>query len=287
MVKAVREAKMHTSWINVNTRYEAAVSDFVHALLGKLEGNLFLDDFIAGQRLIAWLGMLYSLSQTVIKLTSPGVPDIFQGNELWDFSLVDPDNRRPVDFCRRSLLLDELSALADQPSGARTAAVRTCLNRLDDGRAKLLVIHAALQLRRAHPDLFQRGDYVPLSADAPHDQRIVAFARRFEDRGVIVVAPRLLAGLLESPGVLPLGALTWGETCIALPWLSPQATLQDLLTGGSVSLESDERGARLALKQTLRDFPVGLIAFETTPAQGGAGQPAIGLSGPASQRLPT
>jgi (1->4)-alpha-D-glucan 1-alpha-D-glucosylmutase len=227
--------------------------------------------------------MLYSLSQTVIKLTSPGVPDIFQGNELWDFSLVDPDNRRPVDFRRRCSLLDELSALSDQPSDVRVAAVRTYLERLDDGRAKLMVIHAALQLRRAHPDLFQRGDYVPLWADAPHDQRIVAFARRFEGGGVIAVAPRLLAGLLETPGMLPLGAPTWGEAGLALPWLSPQATLQDLLTGRSVSLESDDYSARLALKETLRDFPVGLISFETRSPQ----REAIGFSGSASGRTLT
>jgi (1->4)-alpha-D-glucan 1-alpha-D-glucosylmutase len=266
MVKAVREAKVRSSWINVNARYEAAVSDFVGALLGKLEGNLFLDDFAAAQRLIAWLGMLYSLSQTLIKVTSPGAGHL-QGNELWDFSLVDPDNRRPVDFGRRWALLDEIAALAEQPSLARAAAVRSMLDRLDDGRAKLLVIHAALRSRRAHGEVFQKGAYVPLSADAPHDQRIIAFARRFEKHGVIVVAPRLLARLVEQPGMLPLGAPTWGETRLALPWLAPEARLEDLLTGRSLSIEKDERGAVLALAEVLRDFPVGLLFF-TTPADG-------------------
>ena len=268
MIKAVREAKVHSSWINVNTAYEAAVNAFVHALLGKVEGNLFLGDFVAGQRLIAWLGMLNSLSQTVIKLTSPGVPDTFQGTELWDLSLVDPDNRRPVDFHRRSQLLDGLRALASRPSDARVAAVHAMLDRLDDGRAKLLVIHAGLQLRRAHPDLFQRGDYVPLWADGPHQERIIAFARRFENGGIIVVAPRLLAGALKTPGMLPLGASTWGGAGIELPWLSPDATIRDVVTGRSLCLEGEEQGARLALSEALRDFPVALIHFEmaTTPS---------------------
>jgi (1->4)-alpha-D-glucan 1-alpha-D-glucosylmutase len=269
MVKAVREAKVHSSWINVNTRYEAAVSGFVHGLLGKLEGNLFLDDFVAGQRLIAWLAMLDGLSQTVLKLASPGVPDTFQGTELWDFSLVDPDNRRPVDFHRRGRLLDELCILASQPSDSRVARVRAMLDRLEDGRAKLLVIHTALQLRRALPDLFQRGEYVPVWVDAPHDQRIIAFARRFESGGVIVVAPRLLAAALKEPGTLPLGAPTWSDAGLALPWLSRNATLRDMFTGRPLSLEVGEHGARLALSEALRDFPVALVHFELAAAQAG------------------
>src|SRR5262249_19856621 len=112
MLKAVREAKVHSSWINVNAEYENGVTAFVQALLGKRDANLFPDDLIAAQRPIAWLAMLYGLSQTAIKLISPGVPDTFQGNELWDLSLVDPDNRRPVDFDRRQRLLDEIHALA-------------------------------------------------------------------------------------------------------------------------------------------------------------------------------
>src|SRR5262249_19151561 len=150
-------AKVYSSWINVNTHYEAAVSEFVLALLGKVEGNLFLNDFIASHGIIAWLGMLYGLSQTLIKLTSPGEPDTFQGTELWDFSLVDPDNRRPVDFERRARSLGELDALAHRSPASRAAMVRAMLEGMDDGRAKLFVIHSALQLRRTHTDLFQKG----------------------------------------------------------------------------------------------------------------------------------
>jgi len=265
MIKAIREAKVHSSWVNVNAAYEAGVRDFVHALLPRPEGNLFLDDFLTSQPLIAWLGMLYGLSQTVIKLASPGVPDTFQGNELWQLSLVDPDNRRPVDFGRRREWLDEICALARRPPAVRVAAARAMLDRLDDGRCKLLVTHAALQLRRAHPELFQRGDYVALSADAPHDQRIIAFARRFENMGVIVIAPRLLAAMVRAPGVVPLGASTWGKTGLALPWLSPQARLECALTGRPVVLEDNGRGPWLSLAETLSTFPVGLMCFDARP----------------------
>src|SRR5262249_7794280 len=155
---------------------------------------------------------------------SPGVPDTFQGTELWDFSLVDPDNRRPVDYERRTRLLGELCAISKQPAHSRAAAVRSMLDTLPDGRAKLLVIHTALALRRADPDLFQRGGYVPLWADSPHEQSMIAFARRFETRGLIVVAPRLLAGMVTTPGALPLGATTWRESSLALPWLTAKTT---------------------------------------------------------------
>ena len=263
MVKAVREAKVYSSWINVNTHYEAAVTEFVHALLGKVEGNLFLNDFIASHRIIAWLGMLYGLSQTLIKLTSPGVPDTFQGTELWDFSLVDPDNRRPVDFDRRTRSLGELGALAHQSPPSRAATVRAMLDSIEDGRAKLFVVHSALQLRRTHADLFQKGDYTPLSAETPHDQRIIAFARRFENKGVIVIAPRLLADIVKVPGLLPLGAQSWGDARLALPWLSADAILVDVFGDRVLTPQRDERGAHLALSEILRDFPVGLIYFET------------------------
>jgi len=266
MTKAVREAKVYSSWINVNTHYEAAVSEFVHALLGKMEGNLFLNDFVTSHRIIAWLGMLYGLSQTLIKLTSPGVPDTFQGTELWDFSLVDPDNRRPVDFDRRIRSLDELGTLANQSSTSRAATVRAMLDSMGDGRAKLFVIHQALQLRRTHPDLFQKGDYAPLWAEAPHDQRIIAFSRRFENKGVIVVVPRLLASIIKAPGLLPLGKQIWDDARLALPWLPPDTTLIDVFGDRLLTAQRDERGAHLALSEILRDFPVGLIYFETVPS---------------------
>jgi len=140
------------------------------------------------------------------------------------------------------------------------------LDSMDDGCVKLFVIHSALQLRRSHPDLFQKGDYTPLWAEAPHDQRIIAFARRFENKGVIVVAPRLLAAILKAPGLLPLGAQNWGDARLALPWLPPDTTLVDVFGDRLLNVQRDERGAHLALGEILRDFPVGLIYFETVPS---------------------
>ena len=129
MIKAVREAKVHSSWINVNEPYEHAVRGFVHALLGRLQSNLFLDDFLGLQRLVAWLGIFNSLSQTLIRLASPGVPDIFQGTELWDYSLVDPDNRRPVDWTRRRAPPRAGQAAAGAAArAARAAAAAPCCN---------------------------------------------------------------------------------------------------------------------------------------------------------------
>jgi (1->4)-alpha-D-glucan 1-alpha-D-glucosylmutase len=151
MTKAVREAKVESSWINVNGAYEAALSGFIDALLAKMDGNLFLQDFLPFQRRVAWLGMLNSLSQTLIKLTSPGVPDIYQGNELWDFSLVDPDNRRPVDYEHRGRLA---SRRGDAEVGMRRAETLSHLARARNApRAPARVrpgrLHAAQRRRRA------------------------------------------------------------------------------------------------------------------------------------------
>src|SRR5262249_21892485 len=127
MLKAAREAKLHTSWINPNEEYEAALADFTEAVLTPAERNLFLDDFRDSLAAVAWAGMLTSLSLMLIKYPSPGVPDCYQGNELWDFSLVDPDNRRPVDYTRREAALAELAALsrdAPDPAGLHALLAR-------------------------------------------------------------------------------------------------------------------------------------------------------------------
>src|SRR5690606_29956739 len=161
MLKAIREAKVHTSWINQNDAYEAAMSKFVAALFERgLEGP-FLAELAPFARRLARYGLFNSLSQTLLKLTSPGVPDCYQGNEVWDFSLVDPDNRRPVDYGRRARLLAEVQALAPSDAGSGSQ-VRKLLDTLDDGRAKLYLTWRLLQLRQSRPALFQEGEYLPL-----------------------------------------------------------------------------------------------------------------------------
>lgn len=217
-VKAVREAKVYTSWINPNTAYEDALLAFVDALIHAPFNNDFLSVFIPFQRRIARFGMFNSLSQTLIKFTVPGVPDIYQGCELWDFSLVDPDNRRPVDFDQRRKLLDELLTLISLASLQRNAGVRALCDTLEDGQAKLLIVRSALALRERWPDVFQQGRYIPLTVRGEHAAHLCAYARIAGGRSVITVAPRFFASLLDETHRLPLGESIWGGTTVDIPF---------------------------------------------------------------------
>ncbi len=262
MIKAVREAKVHSSWINVNTEYEGAVSAFVNALLGRLENNLFLDDFLALHGYVSWLGLLTSLSQTLIKLASPGVPDIFQGTELWNYSLVDPDNRRPVDWALRHALLTEVKPLTEAAADTRVPALQAMLQAPADGRAKLFVICAALALRARRPGTFDAGGYQPLLAHGSRARHVVAFARQDATGGVIALAPRLFAGMCGRAGALPLGVQVWDDTYLRVDWLPPGTALRDVLSGRSVAFDVDADGARLRLAETLTTFPAALLEYE-------------------------
>lgn len=269
MIKAVREAKVHSSWINANEPYEQAVRGFVQALLGRPQNNLFLDDFLALQRSVAWFGMLNSLSQTLIRLASPGVPDIFQGSELWDYSLVDPDNRRPVDWAHRRNLLEQIKPLLALPAEERVPRLHDMLQHPEDGRCKLFLICAALAARKRHEALFECGDYTAVTAEGLHARRIVAFARRDPAGGVIAVAPRFFAALCERPGTLPLGTELWTDTCLPLPWLASGLEVRDLISGQTVAVEPDSQGARLLVGELLTAFPVALLEYSTPSATEG------------------
>ncbi|MFP4279989.1 MAG: hypothetical protein ACLFQI_08340, partial [Halochromatium sp.] len=204
MSKAVKEAKVHTAWTNANADYEAALEAFIDAVLDRERSSAFFEDFIPFQQRVAQLGLLNSLSQTLLRLTSPGLPDIYQGCELWDFSLVDPDNRRPVDFERRRRWLSELDRLAAIDDAGETAEglpqplrSQALDNTLSDGRAKLYLIRRALLLREQMPELFVEGEYSPLTVEGPHAHRLCAFSRSHQGQSVVVIAPRLLGGLTE------------------------------------------------------------------------------------------
>ncbi|HZY65097.1 MAG TPA: malto-oligosyltrehalose synthase [Rubrobacteraceae bacterium] len=255
MEKALREAQVHTSWVNVNEEYEAAVSDFIEALLTPSETNLFLDEFVPFAREVAWFGALNSLSQTLIKLTSPGVPDIYQGNELWDFSLVDPDNRRPVDYGRRRELLTKLE-------GIGTDDVRSLLESWQDGRPKLHLTRQALTLRRQWPELFETGEYVPLEVHGARADHHVAFARRRGEELAITAAPRLYTGLGAVSGALLPDPDAWSETWIDVSDL-PSTTYRNVLTGETVGPEEQDGKAMLPAKSLLGSFPVALLKDET------------------------
>ncbi len=260
MVKAMREAKLRSSWINVNEAYETAVLNFVHALLGRLEGNLFLDDFRTQLTPFAWFGVLNSVSMALIKLTSPGVPDLYQGNEILDFSLVDPDNRRPVDYTLRRGLLGSLRALADGPPATLHTRVRALFDRPHDGRAKLWTIWRTLGLRREWPELFAKGDYHPIALSGAKARHVTAYARRFGARGIIVVAGRLFASLGADPGVLPAGEAAWGESAADVAFLPASTRLHNALTGESLAVD----GKTLPLARALGHFPGALLTYDAS-----------------------
>jgi (1->4)-alpha-D-glucan 1-alpha-D-glucosylmutase len=261
MVKALREAKVRTSWINPNESYERAVAGFVRALLGRVEGSLFLDDFRTQLVPFAWYGALNSVSMTLLKMTSPGVPDLYQGNELVALDLVDPDNRRPVDYALRRNRLAELETLAATPAEELGARVQALWARPHDGRAKLWTAWRSLALRRERPELFARGDYHPVPVAGPRARNAVSYARRLGAEGVVVIAGRLFTSLGAEPGTLPVGAAAWGDSAAEIAFLPPGTTLTNRLTGETLVCED----GCLPLARALARFPGALLVYHAAP----------------------
>ena len=257
MLKAMREAKVHTSWINPNSLHEDAVMYFIDSILKDSRHNNFLHDFASFQKLTAACGIFNSLSQTLLKITSPGIPDFYQGNELWDFSLVDPDNRRPVDFRSRVKALDELLRLVET-AGRRETARQLVASR-NDGRIKLYLTQTALNFRRENRTLFEAGRYLPLAAEGARQEHVCAFERSDNNRSVLVVVPLFTSRLMESSDGLPLGADVWQDTRIMLPFETATSLYRDLFTGEVLSLDQEEGRLRLALNRVLAEFPVALL----------------------------
>lgn len=188
MVKALREAKVNTSWINPNANYENILMSFIEAILNTTRRNKFLKDFQAFQKQISHYGIYNSLSQTLLKITSPGIPEFYQGTELWDFSLVDPDNRRPVDYSIRIKMLEELKR-SEQEMLLSELAKELTINK-DNGKIKLYLIYKALNYRKANREIFERGDYSPLEAMGEKAMNVCSFVRQFGNSMALVVAPR-------------------------------------------------------------------------------------------------
>jgi (1->4)-alpha-D-glucan 1-alpha-D-glucosylmutase len=249
LVKAVREAKEHTAWLKPDTDYEEAYLGFAEQILKPGRDNAFLREFLPFQRKIAHFGVFNSLAQTLVKLTAPGVPDFYQGTEFWDLSMVDPDNRRTVDYERRRSALDDLKK--GWESG-RNHLFRKLLKNPQDGRIKLFVIHRGLQARQEHPQLFSSGEYLPLESGGAHGEHVFSFARRLGDAWSITAVPRFLTDLVEE-GDPPLGEDVWGDTHLILP---PEcgADWQDALTGESLTAEGN-----LPLSEVWQRLPVALL----------------------------
>ncbi|MGE5647452.1 MAG: malto-oligosyltrehalose synthase [Acidobacteriota bacterium] len=243
--KAVREAKTDSSWLRPNEAYENACMAFVDALLAESDDNVFLKDFVAFQARIAVPGAVNALAQVLLKIALPGVPDFYQGTELWDLSLVDPDNRRPVDFAKRSALLDELRRCeaADLP-----ALLREITAHWQDGRVKMYLTYKALNFRKAQTELFQNGEYIALEAE-----HACAFARRAGDAWAIAAAPRMVT-CLSGPRKRLLAPKVFGDATLVLPAGAP-AAWRNVLTGEEVPAAA---GA-LRLADLFANFPVALL----------------------------
>ncbi len=255
MLKALREAKMNTSWTSPNEEYEEKTLRFVRAILDRRGENGFITDFQPFQRKVAHFGLWNSLSQILLKITSPGVPDFYQGTEIWDFTLVDPDNRRPVDYALRTKMLKSLLGRLSNPRCDHARAARRLVEARENGRIKMFLIHSALTYRRDHRQLFQSGSYMPLEAIGRQRDNVCAFARTEEDDAVIVAVPRLVVGLTRGERIPPLGSEVWGDTCLVLPPNLPHGPYRNVLTGEMVRL-TDEG---LPLAALLASFPVALL----------------------------
>jgi (1->4)-alpha-D-glucan 1-alpha-D-glucosylmutase len=238
--KAVNEAKRNTTWVQPDERWMEAGDRFVNALLSEESGREFLTSFRARARRIAHLGMVNSLAQVALKITSPGVPDFYQGCDLWDFSLVDPDNRRPVDFERRTAMIKRPLAKVDWPQLVREWR---------SGEIKLQLTRALLRFRHEHGAIFQRGDYVPLAASGRFAEHVVAFARKHGGETLLVIVPRLTSQL----GCPPQG-LVWDDTALALP-TKGRSRWRDVVTGREIA-----RDGTLLLAEAFVDLPIVVLA---------------------------
>jgi (1->4)-alpha-D-glucan 1-alpha-D-glucosylmutase len=263
LLKAVKEAKLHTSWLNPDEEYEDAVTEFVDALLRNPSRNAFLSDFIPFQRQVAHYGLLNGLSQTLLKLTLPGVPDTYQGSETWTFSLVDPDNRRPVDYPARRAMLEALQA-ACRDRDEHTALLGELLDHLADGRAKLYLTWRILELRRRMPDFFRHADYVGLPADGTRSDNVVAFARHHAGHSIVCAAARRYRGLIEGPEERPCGT-AWSDTVLTLPGGKARRRFRDLLSGATVDAPAIDGGTALACVELFAHWPVALLVQLPAP----------------------
>lgn len=253
VVKSVREAKRYTAWIEPDEAYEKAYVTFVEKILSSRGKNKFLEDFKEFQERLAFYGMLNSLSQALLKFTLPGVPDIYQGCELWDFSLVDPDNRRDVDYCLREKMLKRVISGYEND---REKFLEKTLSEYRNGQVKMFLTWRLLNLRRANKDLFSKGAYIPIRVEGRASDSVISFARCYQGRWILVVAGRLYTRITKE-GKMPLGFDSWGDTFLKIPKKAPCEWI-DVFSGSQV-YASD----RLELGKVFANFPVSVLEAES------------------------
>jgi (1->4)-alpha-D-glucan 1-alpha-D-glucosylmutase len=289
MLKAVKEAKLRTSWVSPNEAYENGITEFVNRVLRGEGSAAFWPAFEPFARRVARLGMLNSLSQVVLKIASPGVPDFYQGSELWNLSLVDPDNRVAVDFENRQVLMQELQPLLeetlqnagvqrrrvhervlvghgiqehtfdrpDRSSEQSTRDVQGLLNHWENGAIKMFLTAVGLHLRQDNPALFLEGEYNPLETTGESANQVVAFLRRYEDQVILAVVPRGVVSLTATGG-WPVGRQVWRGTALRIPPDIAGRTFRHVFVSEEVSSASDMGGPYLAVADLLNTFPIGL-----------------------------
>ncbi|HEY1761576.1 MAG TPA: hypothetical protein VGG17_03180, partial [Acidimicrobiales bacterium] len=252
-VKAAREAKRRTSWTDPDTDYERALTSFVAALARTQEFGDEMGQFVDR---IAPASAANGLAMTVLKCVAPGVPDFYQGSELWDHSLTDPDNRRPVDFAQRRSLLERLPAAGAAPA-KRRAAARQLLSRWPSGALKLYITREMLALRKSHPELFARGAYEALDVAGPHAEHVVAVTREHAHESVLAVVARQTIDIAGTSGFAT-GKETWGKrSTLRVPAIAP-SHYRDIFTGATLT---PTRG-RLDIAECLAELPVAVLVGE-------------------------
>jgi (1->4)-alpha-D-glucan 1-alpha-D-glucosylmutase len=253
MIKALREAKVHTNWLNPAEDYERALGRFIESILDRRAGAAFLQSFVPFQARVARLGIYNSLAQLLIKMTAPGIPDFYQGTELWDLNLVDPDNRRPVNYARRSEILEHFT----MPDGA--VDVDELFEARTDGRLKMFVTQRTLAERARLHGVYERGDYLPLAASGPRQDCVFAFGRSGDDAVAITCVPRLVATLTPDAAEPPLGRAVWSDTRIELPRAWCERRFRDAFTGATLAVREEGSSFHLAAADVFDRLPIGLL----------------------------
>ncbi|MBF0515600.1 MAG: malto-oligosyltrehalose synthase [Nitrospirae bacterium] len=260
MLKAIREAKVNSSWINPDTSYETALMKFIDNLF--ICNNDFYKYYFPFKDIVSNCGLYNSLSQVLLKITATGVPDFYQGTELWEFSLVDPDNRRPVDYALRAALLADIKKNENEMGALQLAASLT--KNKKDGRIKMYLIYKALNFRKSYKELFEQGEYLPLQTIGANARSICAFARHYNGCMVVVAAPRLVARLVNNGGDYK--GKIWGNNYVIIPPLEniagfkeKEIVLRNIFTGETVGLNKHGDALYLPLYKLFNNFPVAML----------------------------
>ena len=246
-IKVVREAKVYTAWVKPDETYENAFLHFIENILAVSETNLFLKDFMEFQKYISYFGIFNSLSQTLIKMTVPGIPDFYQGSELWDLNLVDPDNRRPVDYSRR----EELITLIDKNQNDKKKLFGYLFSNMENGALKLYLIKKVMAVRRKHTTLFNEGKYSHINCSGDFGKNVISFMRKNENHIAVIVAPRFVTELTEQ-NRLPLGKNTWKNTFIRIPFETEK--LENVITNEVIRGETT-----FQIGEILDEFPEAVL----------------------------